>query len=113
MRYKLRYSPEALDDMDRIWMEVLDSSKDFDTSDRYIDDLRAKIRKKIDFPKSGRPLTYMGEFTGIYMVYFKAYIAFYRISGDAVEVGRVLYAKSDYIKTLLGQSEYILEDDAE
>ena len=113
MSHKLRYSPEALDDLDRIWSEVWEVSRDFDTADKYIDDLRDKVRKKIDFPKSGSPLFYMGEFTGIYLVYFKEYIAFYRIRGDAIEVGRVLFAKSDYMKTFFGRSEYIMEDDEE
>lgn len=113
MSFKLRYSPEALDDMDRVWSEVWEASRDFDTADKYIADLRARIRKKTDFPKSGSPLSYMGEFTGIYMVFLKSYIAFYRIRDDAIEVGRVLYAGSDYMKTFFGHSESILEDDDE
>ena len=110
MSYKLRYSPEALDDMDRVWSEVWEASQDFNTADKYINDLRAAIRKKTDFPKSGSPLSYMGEFTGIYMVFFKEYIAFYRIRADVVEVGRVLFARSDYMKTLLGRSEYVIDE---
>lgn len=109
----LRYSPEALDDIDRVWSEVWEASRDFDTADRYIDDLRARIRKKTCFPKSGSPLSYMGEFTGIYMVFFKAYIAFYRIHDHAIEVGRVLYAGSDYMTTLFGSSESAMEDTEE
>ena len=110
MKYELRYSPEALDDMDRVWTEVWEASREFNTADKYINDLRAKIRAKTDFPKSGSPLCFMGEFTGIYMVFFKAYIAFYRVHDGAIEVGRVLYAGSDYMKTLFGRSEYTLED---
>lgn len=110
MSYKLRYSPEALDDMDRVWSEVWQASRDYDTADKYINDLRDQIRKKIDFPKSGSPLSYMGEFTGIYMVYSKEYIAFYRIHGGAIEVSRVLFARNDYIRTLLGDCEYAIAD---
>ncbi len=111
MSYKLRYSQEALDDMDRMWSEVWEASQDFDIADKYLDDLRARIRMKTDFPKSGSPLSYMGEFTGIYMVFFKEYIAFYRIRADIVEVSRVLFARSDYMKTLFGRSEYIMKED--
>ena len=111
MSCDLRYSPAALEDLDHIWYGVCEASGSFDTADRYLDDLRDKIRKKKKYPKTGNPLLYMGEFTGIYMVPFKAYIAFYRIRGNVMEVGRVLYSKSDYMKTLFGRSEYILEDD--
>ena len=53
----------------------------------------------------------MGEFTGLYFVTFKEYMAFYRIHGEIIEVARVLFCRSDYMKTLFGKSEYILEDD--
>lgn len=111
MKYRLSYSPESLDDMDRVWTEVWETSREFDTADKYIDDLRARIRGKTDFPKSGSPLLYNGEFTGIYMVFFKAFIAFYRVHDDVIEVGRILYAGSDYMKTLFGRSTYIMDDD--
>ena len=53
----------------------------------------------------------MGEFTGLYYVTFKEYIAFYRIHGDVIEVARVLFSRSDYMKVLFGKSEYFPEDD--
>lgn len=52
-----------------------------------------------------------GEFTGIYLVCFKEYIAFYRIHGDVIEVGRVLFARSDYMKTLFGRGEFVMAND--
>ena len=110
MKFEVTYSPVAEDDLDRVWDEVYIASQDFDTADKYVDDLRAVIRKKKKYPKTGIPLTYMGEFTGIYYVTFKEYIAFYRIVGNLIEVGRVLFARSDYMKTLFGRSEHTLED---
>ena len=110
MSYELVYSPESLDDLDKIWSEVWDASGDFDIADRYVDGLRNSVRIKKKYPRSGIPLSYLGEFTGIYMVQFKAYIAFYRIHGSVIEVGRFLYAKSDYLKILFGKSEFIPED---
>ena len=111
MSYKLVYSPLALEDLDQIWSEVWMASCDFDTADHYIYGLRESLRKKAGHPKTGIPLTYEGAFTGVYMVPFKAYLAFYRIHGNTVEVGRILYAKSDYMKTLFGRSEFIPEDE--
>ena len=110
MNFELTYSPLALEDLDRVWDEVYEASQDFDTADRYVDDLRAEVRKKKKYPKTGTSLTFMGEFTGLYTVSFKEYIAFYRIIGNLIEVGRVLFARSDYMKVLFGRSEYTLED---
>ena len=110
MSYELVYSPESLEDLDRIWAEIWDASGAFDIADNYVDGLRDSVKAKKKYPKTGMPLSYMGEFTGIYMARFKAYIAFYRIRGSIIEVGRFLYAKSDYLKILFGRSEFIPED---
>ncbi len=100
MSHKLIYSSEAVDDMERVWLEVYEASQDFEVADRYIDDLRNAIREKKKYPKTGTPLVYMGVFTGLYYVRFKEYLVFYRITGENVEVGRVIFAKSDYWKML-------------
>ena len=111
MSFEVTYSPLAEEDLDIVWDEVFEASQNFDTADKYVRDLRAEVRKKKKYPKTGTPLTFMGEFTGLYYVTFKEYRAFYRIIGNLIEVGRVLFARSDYMKTLFGNSEYTLEDD--
>ena len=110
MSCEIVYSPLAESDLDRVWDEVYEASQDFDITDKYIDDIRDKVRKKKKIPKTGTPLIFMGELTGIYYVTFKEYIAFYRILDDVIEVSRVLYAKCDYMKVLFGKSGYTLED---
>ncbi len=107
---KLRYSPEALVDLDRVWLEVLEASQDLKPTEQYIEDLRNAVRKKTAFPKSGSPLFWNGVFTGIYFVPFKAYLAFYRVNEASVEVGRILPMKSDYMKTLFGISSIQFDD---
>ncbi len=109
-KYTIRYSPAVLNDLDQIWSEVLSASASLEVTEQYINDLRAVIKEKSHFPFSGTPLTYMGEATGIYFVTFKSYIAFYRINGDTMEGGRILFARSDYMKTLFGKSEFTPED---
>ena len=111
MIYQLKYSPIAEDDLDRVWDEVWEASQNFDIADKYVEDLRNALKQKKKYPKTGSPLTYMGEFTGLYYVTFKEYMAFYRIHGDVIEVARVLFSRSDYMMVLFGKSEYILEDD--
>ena len=111
MDYQVKYSPTAEYDFDRVWDEVWEASGDFDVADKYVAGFRNAIRQKRKYPKTGTPLSYMGEFTGIYYVTFKDYIAFYWIHGNLIEVARVLFSGSDYMKTLFGKSRYILEDD--
>jgi len=113
MSYEIQYSPLAEEDLDRVWDEVYEASSDFDIADKYISDLREMVRQKKKYPKTGTPLNFMGDFTGIYYVHFKEYLAFYIICDDFIRIARVLFARSDYMKTLFGKSEYPLEDTEE
>ena len=105
MKYRIRYAPAALNDMDAVWDDVLKASASYDIADKYIEDFADKISAKSDFPESGIPLYYRGLFTGFYSVNFKAYKAFYRIKNGSVEVVRVLPGKMEYMKILFGESE--------
>ena len=86
MKYQVEYSATAIRDLDRIWNEVFEASKDYDTTQKYLDDLT--------------PLYYEDLFTGYYFVVFKAYMAFYRVEEDRMLVDRVLFAASDYMRCL-------------
>ena len=102
--YKLRFTPEAIRDMEAVEEDVLEVSGRQDTADRYVDDFLEKIKSKKRFPHSGIPLIYNEElFTGFYFVHFKKYNAFYRIQGEFIEVIRILQAKSDYMAILFGE----------
>ena len=100
MKYKVKYSKIAIRDLDRIWSEVFEASKNQNITIKYIDDLMKKIESKSNYPKSGSPLYYENGFTGYYYIGFKAYIAFYRIEKDSILVDRVLLGKSDYMRSL-------------
>lgn len=101
MAYELAYSPVALADLDQVWDEVYESSKDYDIADQYIMDLRSKLKKICKHPKTGERLYYEDIFTGIYYVTHKKYSAFYRIRAGLVEVGRVLYNRSAYVSLVI------------
>ena len=109
--YKLRFTPEAIRDMEAVEEDVLEVSGRQDTADRYVDDFFKKIKSKKRFPNSGISLIYNEElFTGFYFVHFKKYNAFYRIQGEFIEVIRILLAKSDYM-TVLFEEEYAAEEE--
>ena len=98
MKYKLVYSPMALSDLDNAWDDVYEASQDSDIADKYLSELCDKLRKICKCPKTGECLYYDGIFTGIYYVTHKKYSAFYRLRSGRLEVSRVLYNRSDYIK---------------
>ena len=101
MDYEIVYSPIALADMDQAWDEVYEVSADFDIADKYIADLREKVKKISKHPKPSERLCYEDIFTGIYYVTHKKYSAFYRIRAERIEVGRVLYNRSAYINLVV------------
>ena len=76
MKYNPEYSPLAMRDLDRIWHEVFEASKNYDICEKYINDLLDKIENKAKYPKSATPLYYEDLFTGYYYSRFKAYLAF-------------------------------------
>lgn len=103
--YKIRYTPEAMRDMDAVWDGVYEASKEPDVADRYVNIFLDEIEKKKQFPLSGIPLVYRGLFTGFYAVHFKKYKAFYRVHDSYIEVIRIIMEKIDYMKILFGESE--------
>ena len=100
MSYQVEYSKAAIRDLDRVWAEVFEASKDIETTERYIEELLDEVEKKSDYPKSSSPLYYENTFTGYYFVVFKAYLAFYRMEKETMFVDRVLFGKSDYMRIL-------------
>ena len=104
-KYKLRYTPEAMRDMDAVWDGVYEASKEPDVADRYVSDFIDEMEKKTQFPLSGILLVYRGLFTGFYAVTFKKYKALYRVYDNYIEVIRIIMEKRDYMKILFGESE--------
>ena len=80
--------------------KVFEASASEETATKYVDDLMNQILAKQNFPKSGAPLYYEGLFTGFYFVTFKSYMAFYKVETDRMLVSRVVYGKSDYMRTI-------------
>ncbi|MCM1192611.1 MAG: type II toxin-antitoxin system RelE/ParE family toxin [Butyrivibrio sp.] len=100
IKYVIRYTPEAMRDMDGVWNDVYEASKESEIADRYVNDFLDEIGKKKQFPLSGIPLVYRGLFTGFYSVNFKKYKAFCRVRDSYIEVIRIIMEKKDYIKVL-------------
>ena len=100
MSYSIEYSKAALRDLERVWADVFEASKSIDITKQYIEDLLDKIEEKKEYPKTGTPLYYENTFTGYYFIVFKSYLAFYRLDKDRMLIDRILFGKSDYMRTL-------------
>lgn len=105
MNYSIRYTPQAMRDMDAVWDGVYEASRNIDIADRYVNEFADEIAAKKRFPFSGIPLQYRGLFTGYYSVNYKKYKAFYRVRDGYIEAARIIMAKRDYMKILFGESE--------
>ena len=105
MTWKIRYTPQALRDMDAGWEGVFKASGDYDTADRYVEKFADEIAQKKEYPKSGIPLEYNGLFVGYYSVIYKAYRAFYRVRNEYIEVLRIVLIKQEYMKALTDLAE--------
>ena len=102
MSYQISYSPAARRDLDRIEAEVLSASRDWDTAVKYISDLMDLISSYCECPLSASPLYFENGFTGYYYLVFKAYLIFFRVRENRLLVERILYGKSDYMRSLFG-----------
>ena len=101
---RLVYSEMAALDIEEMWLDILEKSRDVEIADQYRSDLLSAVSEKKQFPESGKPIVHKnGEFTGFYAVFFKKYGAFYRIKDDTMEVVRVMYLGSNYMKRLFGE----------
>lgn len=105
MNYTIRYTPEAMRDMENVWDGVYEASKSYDIADQYVEEFADTIASKKIFPFSGIPLEYRGLFTGFYSVNYKKYKAFYRVRDGYLEVARIIMAKRDYMKVIFGEQE--------
>ena len=56
MSYSIRYTPQAQIDLETVWDNVYEASKNLDIADKYTDCILKKVSEKKDFPNSGIPL---------------------------------------------------------
>jgi plasmid stabilization system protein ParE len=105
MKYFIRYTPEAMRDMDAVWNSVYEASNSYDIADSYVDEFAKAISNIKNFPHSGMPLQYRGLFTGFYSVNYKKYKAFYRVRDGYIDVVRIIMSKRDYMRILFGESD--------
>ena len=92
-------SPQAEQDLNQVWFDVLQASKSEALADKYIDDLLATI-DKIKFPYQGESRDYLVE--GLRKWRFKKYLIYYSLRPfeglKQVVIERVILGKRDQTK---------------
>lgn len=101
MDNKIKYSPEALNDLDEIWNYISINLSNPISANNTINGIFDSIDVLKEFPKSGTALEFSNAIkTNYRFVRYKNYIAFYRISDNNIFVDRIIYGKRDYMKIL-------------
>lgn len=100
----IKYSPEALNDLDEIWNYIsvnLSNPISANKANNTINGIFDSIDVLKESPKSGTALEFSkGIKTNYRFVRYKNYIAFYRVSDNNIFVDRIIYGKRDYMKIL-------------
>lgn len=100
---KLLYSPEALNDLDEIWVYINNELQNSAAAQKIVSDTLDAIETLRDFLELGPPLSSITEFESDYrFLVCGKYIAFYRVMGFEVHIDRVLYGRRNYMRILFG-----------
>lgn len=101
MKNKMRYSPEALNDLDEIWEYIEKELYNPIAAENTINGIMDAVDMLKEFSQAGAILRFSnGISSGYRFVRYENYMSFYHINGDEVFIDRVIYGKRDYIKIL-------------
>ena len=99
----LKYSPEALKDLDEIWEYIHSNLCNPDAADHTINAILDKTELLREFPYSGAPLDTMSRIRSDYrFISANNFLAFYRIQDEIIYIDRILYERRDCLRILLG-----------
>lgn len=101
MRYPVRFSPQAISDLDEIHSYISSALNNPEAADRTINKILDKADLLAESPEIGAKLFLDDDlFSGYRYLVSDNYLAFYRVADDAVYVDRVLYGRRDHMKLL-------------
>lgn len=101
MKFAVKFSPTALNDLDEIYDYIANALKNPDATDNTINKILDKTDLLANNPEMGTRLFFDNDlFSGYRYLVSDNYLAFYRISANSVFVDRVIYGKRDFMKLL-------------
>ena len=99
--FEVRYSEEALADLDNIWEYITFELKNPDAAINTVNGVMEAIDRLADYPLSGTPLNVLLDIESDYrFVIYRNYLAFYHLDNNTVNIDRVLYEGMDCVKAL-------------
>lgn len=103
---KLHLSPKAQDDLREIKDYIRTDLQNSSAALAVVSKITADIRMLRTFANAGTPLSSIVNIETDYRFFVSGnYMSFYRIYEGEVYVDRVLYARSDYLRVLLGDRD--------
>ena len=103
MGNNIRYSKEALRDLDDIWDHIAQELQNPSAAKRVVDRIMDAVDQLKTFPLMGSPLAAVTVESGDHRFLVSgSYMIFYRPHGSDVYVDRVLYGRRDYLRILFG-----------
>lgn len=101
---ELRYSPEALTDLDEIWEYIVSDLANPDAAQNTVDSILNAADRLRDYPESGALLASVADIVSDYrFVPVGNYLLFYRARPCEVFIDRILYARRNYLRVLFGE----------
>ena len=93
---KLEWSPDALEDLDIIWMYIAEDS--VERASTFVEELQAQARKLIDVPRTGVVIPEIND-EMFREKYYKGYTIVYEIGQDDIRVHEVYNQHRIFIRT--------------
>ena len=98
---KLRYSPDALNDLDEIWAYIHKELQNPSAAQKTVAEILDSTERLRTFSEMEPLLSTIMEVESDYRFLASGnYIVFYRIEGAFVSVDRILYGRPDFIRVL-------------
>ena len=105
---KLRYTPEAIADLQEVKQYIKDTLRNSKAADRIAKIILDGCAQLKMFPQSGASIKALtGQETDLRMLVCENYIALYRIDTDVISVARIISAKQDYMRVLFREDAVV------
>ena len=101
MENRIKYSPLALNDLDKIWNYISTQLLNPTAAESTVNGILDAVDSLKQFPKKGAVLEFSDNIKSDYrFVQYKNYMAFYRIKQNEIFIDRIIYGKRDYMKII-------------
>ena len=100
---KVRYSPQALKDLNEIWEYIETDLGNQDAAQHVVDEILDATERLSQFAECGAPVSSVSDIESEYrFLPVGHYLVFYRSVHDQVFIDRILYGRRNYMRILFG-----------